>query len=101
MGTRFTVFAIGLSLVVTQAGPGSAHLLCHRDPNDTVGTDLRWVSLKKVQQGRVVIANVRPWGFEFPGTTIFSFDTRGDGRTDYYLRVRFDGASSGIYEAGL
>jgi len=101
MRTRLTVFVIGLSLVMIQAGPGSAHLIGHRDPNDTVGSDLRWVSLTKVQQGRVLIANVRPWGFEFPFTTIFSFDTRGDGRTDYYLRVKFDGASSGIFEAGL
>ena len=101
MRNRLVTIATVLSLAMIPATPGSAHLLGHRDPDDTVGTDLRWVNLEKVQQGRILIANVRLWRSESPDTTIFSFDTRGDGRTDFYLRVRFDGGSSGIYEAGL
>lgn len=96
-----SIIAIGVSLAMFQAGPSSAHLRGHRDPNDTAEADLRWVSLEKVRHGRIVIADVRIWGIEHPQTTIFSFDTRDDRRTDYYLRVRFDGASFGIFEAKL
>ena len=101
MRIRVTIIAIGLLLAMIQGGPGSAHLRGHRDPNDTVGADLRWVNLEKARQGRILIANVRFWGIEVPQTTIFSFNTRRDRRTDFYLRVRFDGGSFGIFEAKL
>lgn len=101
MRTRLTVFAIGLSLVLVQAIPGSAHLRGHRDSGDTAGSDLRWVALERVDHGRVLVARVQLWSRKSTDRIIFSFDTRGDGHADYYLRVKYDGASSGIVEAGL
>jgi hypothetical protein len=102
MRIRLTIFGVCLAFALFQAVPGAAHLRGHRDPNDTAGADLRWVKLEKAQQGRVLIARARLGEVgASPHRTIIAFDSRRDGRADYYLRVLFDGASSGIYEATL
>jgi hypothetical protein len=83
--------------------PVQAHFLWHADPRDATAEDIIGVRLSTFWH--VGTKQLRAYA-EFADTSAdyhvtFLFDSRGDERADFKLRVLWDNASGGIYSMGL
>lgn len=93
---RFLCFGLLLMIVATSQ-VASAHYLSHSDPQDTPdGFDIKRVRLRMDDGdliGKIVSYEDRTCCWE----VVVDFDSRGNGRMDYYAYISFEAASGGLF----